>query len=70
MADKITALRRTLEELDRALVGFEIDMAWRQPHAERQATIRSLCDSFHEQMSKLIGSGAEKSQKTPARSAQ
>ena len=68
MTDKVTELRQTLEQLDRALVGFEIDTAWRRPDAERQAAIRSLCDSFHEQMSRLIGPSPESSQKTPTRS--
>jgi len=54
MPDEITALKETLENLNRELALFEIDTACRYPVVERQSAITSLCEQFQKQMATLL----------------
>jgi hypothetical protein len=58
MADQITQLIDTMQQLERLLVRFELDMAARL-HAVDYQAIETLCDSFHAQMTELKGSSGE-----------
>ena len=61
MDEKGGALKRTLEELERELAGFEIDTAWRQRDEKRRAVIGALCEAFEKQLADLVGGQPETS---------
>jgi hypothetical protein len=67
MDEKVGAMKRTLEELERELAGFEIDTAWRQRDEKRRAAIGTLCEAFEKQLADLVGGQLATIERAPAR---
>ena len=64
MDEKVGALKRTLEELEHELAGFESDTAWRQRDGKRRAAIEALCEAFEKQLADLVGAAGDRREGT------